>query len=139
MAGIGEAASVIAVIQISARVFSWCQEYIADVRDASKDVKRLSDGVYALVGVLKRIEGLDSAKLSNLDWLSQPGGQLERCKGHLDELAAKLYQGDGKGEMRRVGLRALKWHFSSKEIEKYLRIIDGHKAMLTLALTADQT
>ncbi|KAH0556011.1 hypothetical protein GP486_006046 [Trichoglossum hirsutum] len=139
MAGIGEVASIITVIQISTQVLSWCQEYIANVKGATTDVRRLGDGVNDLIGVLKRIEGLDLAQLSNLSWLSEPGGQLERCKGHLDELAAKLYQGDGKGQMRRVGLRALKWHFTSKEVEKYVKIIDGHKTMLTLALTADQT
>jgi Fungal N-terminal domain of STAND proteins len=138
MAGISEAASIIAIIQISAKVFSWCQEYIANVKDAAKDVKRLSDGVNALAGVLGRIEGLDSAKLSNLSWLSEPGGQLDQCKGHLDELAAKMYQEDRAG-MRCVGLRTLKWHFSSKEVEKYIRVIDRHKAMLSLALAADQT
>ena len=114
MAGIGEAASIAAIIQVSTQVFGWCQSYILSVKDARKDIQRLSAETVALVDVLTNIAVLDSARLANLGFLSKPGGQLERCKENLDELAAKLDPGDGKDVIRRVGFRALKWPFGSR-------------------------
>jgi hypothetical protein len=117
MAGIGEAASIIAVIQISAQVFGLCQSYILSVKDARKDAQRLTDSVLTLHDILERIEHLGeddpgSAKRTNLEILRKPGGQLEKCVECLGELCAKLNQGDG---MKRLGFR-LKWPFSSKEV-----------------------
>jgi hypothetical protein len=140
MAGIGEAASIIAVIQISTQVFSLCQGYILSVKDARKDAQRLTDSVLALHDVLEKIEHLGeddpgSAKLTNVEILRKPGGQLEKCMECLSELCTKLNPGDG---IRKLGFK-LKWPFSSKEVEKFVGIIGGHKATFTLALTADLT
>jgi hypothetical protein len=139
MAGVSETASILTIIQISTQVFSWCQDYILSVKYARKDAQRLSTETVALVDILQNIADLDRAKLPNVDLLNKPGGQLEQCKELLNQLATKLDPGDGKGPMKSLGLRALKWPFSSKEVEKYVRIIGEHKVSLSLAMNADQT
>lgn len=53
MAGLGEAASIISVVQIADRVLCLCGTYAAAVKDAKKDIERLAGEVEALQKVLK--------------------------------------------------------------------------------------
>jgi len=41
MAGIGEAASIIGVIQVTAQVVKLCGGYLSEVNDARQDIERL--------------------------------------------------------------------------------------------------
>jgi len=52
-------------------------------------------------------------------------------------LVAKLEAGQGKNKMKQFGLMALKWPFSSKDVEKLLTTIARNKATFNLALTVD--
>ena len=45
--------------------------------------------------------------------------------------------GEGESKMKRFGLRALKWPFLSKDIEKRLEVINDYKATFTLALSSN--
>ena len=143
MDGLSAAASVIAVIQISGRVFDLCRTYYLEVRDAREDIKRLRDEVTTLQDVLTNVADLaeapGSAKLSILGLLNQPDGPLQQCGTELQVLATKLELGQGKDKMKQFGLRALKWPFSSKDIDKAIKAIGRYKATFGLALTADQT
>lgn len=49
----------------------------------------------------------------------------------------QLEPGEGEVKIRRFGLRAFKWPFSSKDVDKRLQVINKHKATFTLALTSD--
>ena len=99
-----------------------------------------SDEVVALQDVLEKLadlsKGPGATKLPALDTLRKSGGQLERCVGCLNEVKEKLEEGDG---MRKMGFRALKWPFSSKEVDRFVKAIGEHKGLLNLALTVDQT
>ena len=135
------AASVIAVVQISGRVFDLCRTYYLEVKEARKDIQLLRDEVTSLQDVLTNVADLaedpDSAKLSILGLLNQPDGPVQQCQKDLAGLALKLETGQGKCKMKQFGLRALKWPFSSKDVEKLLTTIGRHKATFNLALTAD--
>lgn len=41
--------------------------------------------------------------------------------------------------MSQVGVRALKWSFTSKEAKKYINSLESYKQIYTLAFLADQT
>jgi ankyrin repeat domain-containing protein 50 len=141
MDGLSAAASVIAVIQMSVQVFNLCNDYFLAVKDARKDIKLLSDEVSSLHDVLENIaEMADSpsaAKLSTLDLLTKPDGPMELCQTELEMLKAKLDTGHGEGKMKRFGLRAWKWPFTSKDVKATLVIIGRQRDLLNLASTAD--
>jgi hypothetical protein len=139
MDGLSAAASVIAVVQVSRQVFDLCRTYYSEVKDARTDIQRLCDEVMSLQNVLTSVTHLASAKLPILDLLNQPDGPVQQCLTELIALAAKLNSGQGKDKMRQFGLRALKWPFSSKDVDKAITAIGRHKTTFTLALTADQT
>jgi hypothetical protein len=135
------AASVIAVVQISGQVFDLCRTYYLEVKEARKDIQLIRDEVISLQDVLTNVADLaedpDSAKLPILSLLNQPDGPVQQCQKDLAGLVAKLEPGQGKSKMKQFGLRALKWPFSSKDVEKLLATIGRHKATFNLALTAD--
>lgn len=56
MAGIGEAASIIAVIQVADRLLCLYSKYASAVEDAKTDLERLTSGVDALQKGLKSVE-----------------------------------------------------------------------------------
>ncbi|MCJ1437731.1 hypothetical protein MMC27_007118 [Xylographa pallens] len=132
-------ASIVAVIQISQQLFDLCQTYYKGVKNARNDIKRLRDEVTALSDVLTQISDLaDEPGADALATLDIIKGPLQSCGDDLSLLSQRLDPGHGK-EMKQFGFRALKWPFSTKEVEKTLAVIDRHKNMFTLALTADQT
>lgn len=141
MDGLSAAASVVAVIQISGHVFDLCRTYYSEVKEARKDIQRLRDEVTSLQDVLTNVADLadapSPAHLSILNLLNQVDGPVQQCQAQLTELAAKLEPGQGKNKMKQFGLRALKWPFSSKEVEKTVVTIGRHKATFGLALAAD--
>src|SRR4051794_12419507 len=120
MDGLSGAASVIAVIDISAKIFELCQTYVSAVKEARKDIQRLRDGVTSLQDVMTDVRDLaeDSSltRRSVFSRLNQQDGPVQQCKRDLERLVVQLEP--GKVEMRRFGLRAFKWPFSSKDIDK---------------------
>ncbi|KAF8518593.1 hypothetical protein JB92DRAFT_2902178 [Gautieria morchelliformis] len=58
LAGLGVAASVIAVVQLGETVISTCSAYGTTYKNASKDMKQLSDEIWRILVVLKAIHEL---------------------------------------------------------------------------------
>ncbi|KAH7309366.1 ankyrin repeat-containing domain protein [Rhexocercosporidium sp. MPI-PUGE-AT-0058] len=141
MDSLSGAASVIAVIDISAKIFELCQTYVSAVKEARKDIQRLRDGVTSLQDVMTDVRDLaeDSSfsTRSIFSHLNQHNGPVQQCERDLRRLVAQLELGEGESKMRQFGLRALKWPFSSKDIDRRLQIINDHKATFTLALSSD--
>jgi hypothetical protein len=141
MDGVSAAASVVAIIQISGQVFALCQSYYSGVKSAREDIGRLRDEVTSLQDVLTNIKDLadapGSAKLSILDLLNQPDGLIQQCATELKELKTKLDLGQGKDHMKQFGLRALRWPFNRKDVDKTISVIGRQKEIFNLALTAD--
>ena len=141
MDGLSGAASVIAVIDISAKIFELCQTYVSAVKEARKDIQRLRDGVTSLQDVMTDVKDLEedpsSSKRSVFSRLNQHNGPVQQCERDLRRLMAQLEVGDEEKKMRQFGLRALKWPFSTKDIDKRLQVINDHKATFTLAITSD--
>lgn len=142
MSGIGEAASVIAVIGLAEKVIKHSREYYREVKDARKDIQRLRDEVTTLQDVLTNIADLadssDPADLSTLHLVHGKDGLLQQSRTCLENLVSRLDPGHGKTLMKPFGMRALKWPLSSKDIQKYVAAIHEERMTFNLALTGDQ-
>ena len=139
---LGAAASVIAVIQISAKVFDICRKYYMEVKDARKDIQALRDEMISLQDVLINVADLADApgseNLAVLQLLEKADGPIQQCDDYLNVLLVKL-EGGRKEKMRQFGLRALKWPFSNQEVMNIIVMIERYKGTFNLTLNTDQT
>ena len=140
MDGLSAATSVVAVINISAKVATLCFQYSAAVKDAKEDIERLKKKVVDIKGVLEEWEQLlrrsDKTRLPATHKLKD---SLNGCFGQLQELEIQLEPGKTRKAMSRLGGRALKWPFKSKEIEKIIATLVKHEQTFFLSLQVDQT
>ena len=137
MDGLSGAASVIAVVDISAKIVSLCYQYSVTVKDAKNDVecikKKVDDVKRVLEGVKKLLDRPHKARLSTTYNLFM---SLEQCLRELGSLKSRL---ESSKAISRFGVRALKWPFTSKQVEKIVSSLEAHKHTFTLALQIDQT
>ncbi|KAI9767667.1 MAG: hypothetical protein M1840_005538 [Geoglossum simile] len=138
MSGVGEVASVIAIIQISKEVVTLCAKYYSGVKNAKKDRERLCEEVLVLVGVLEKVhESVMNQKAGSSSVLD--GSHIRKCLTELEAIKNKLDPGvnANRGLMRRLKLRSLAWPFTGKEAEEEISRLQGRKLTFSLALAAD--
>jgi hypothetical protein len=139
MAGLGEAASVIAVIDLAAKIGTLCFQYSREVAGARKDNSNLQRELSSIQDVFGKLHQLlqkpDSARLSTLPEISCA---LDDCEDQLKILDNKLDLGKTRKTLSRFGLQALKWPFQSKELEKIITRLGRCKQTINLALQVDQ-
>jgi hypothetical protein len=144
MDGLSGAASVTAVLDISAKIASLCYQYSVEVKHAKGDIERLHRKVNDTKNVLEKLQQLlekqDKSQLSTVRALPD---SLQRCLQELSELEAilqaKLVPSGRRIAMQRFGFRALKWPLTSKEVEKAVRNLEQYQHTFSLALQVDQT
>lgn len=144
MAGLETAASVIAVLELSAKVSSLCFHYYSAVKNAKSDIERLLEELDQLKANLEGAQQLlDSPNGARLKTSQQLCDGLSSCSSQLiklqRELEKKLRSGTTQKIMIRLGRSSLKWPFEHKEVDKILESLRGCRDMLTAALTVDQT
>jgi polyhydroxyalkanoate synthesis regulator phasin len=139
MEALGGAASVIAVIDISAKILSLCGQYISAVKNAKEDIERLSREVAAIQDVLNRVKelshGRDAAKLPTLAGLTK---EIDRLSSELVDLEGRLAPGKGRRFMKRLGMQDLKWPLKRGEVDRFITALERHKTTINLALNTDQ-
>jgi hypothetical protein len=137
---IGLAASVIAVIDLSAKVATLCFQYSTAVGNARADVahlqSRLNDLDACLRGVHRVLHGPNNQALPISRELID---SLDSCKSELAQVQNRLDPGKARKTMRRLGLRALKWPFDSKEVSGIVANLERYKQTIMLCLQVDQT
>jgi hypothetical protein len=139
MDGLSGAASVIAVIDISAKIASLCYQYSIAVQGAKSDIERIEKKVGDNKRVLERIkELLDGPRKARLPTTNGLFVSLKECLRELEELKERLEPRKTRKAMSRFGVRALKWPFSSKQVEKIVLSMEGYGQIFTLALQVDQ-
>ncbi|KAF2465020.1 uncharacterized protein BDR25DRAFT_346335 [Lindgomyces ingoldianus] len=139
MDGLSGAASVIAVIDISAKVASLCFRYSVAVRDAKGDIGRLQQKVTDIKNTLEKLQQLlDQQDKSQLSTTREMVDSLRECHRQLQELKAQLEPGRGRKTMQRVGFRALKWPFTSKQVERMVARLAEYEHTFSLGLQVDQ-
>lgn len=134
------AASAIAVIEISAKIAKLCFEYSVAVKDAKKDIERLQKKVSDLENILgdvnQLLDGRDTRRLLTAHKLAS---SREDCLRRLEELKTQLDSGKTHKPMGRAGARALKWPFTSKQVEKIVIDLEKYEQAFIRALEVDQT
>ncbi|RYP74430.1 hypothetical protein DL769_004007 [Monosporascus sp. CRB-8-3] len=137
---VGLAASVIAIVDLSAKVANLCLQYSAAVRNARADITclraRLDDLGTSLQGIQHLLDGRNSPELTTSRKLVD---SLDGCTSELGQLQSRLDPGKAHRAMRRFGLRALKWPFDSKEVSGIVSNLEHYKQTIMLCLQVDQT
>ena len=144
MDGVSSASSVIAVVELSAKVASLLFQYSTAVKNAKDDIQRLLGELEplseTLEGVRRLLDGPGGAKLETIQRFRI---SLEGCASQLTELELRLTatlrgkQGqDSKSArlMTRFGIRALKWPFDNKEINGIVNRMERYRDSLAAAL-----
>ncbi|KAI1512286.1 Ankyrin repeat domain protein [Pyrenophora tritici-repentis] len=128
-------ASIIAILQLSAKVLS----YLNDVKDASKD--RVACAVEAsnlhnlLFNLRFRLEEGDPSRpwYIAVQALAVKHGPLDQFKQALEMLQAKMTDG---GRLKKAG-EALMWKFKKEEIAEVLARMERLKTLVEIALQMD--
>jgi hypothetical protein len=140
MDGLSPAASTIAVIELSTKVVSLCAQYYTAVKNAKADITRLRGVVESLNSIVNDcrdlLDGQHGSKLESSRRLKQA---LNECSSDLERLENKLEPLRGRKTMSRLGIRALRWPFSSREVDRIIRQLDKSKEEVALAMQIDQT
>lgn len=140
MESLSAAASVIALIEISAKITSLCFQYSVSVKNAKKDIECLQGKVSNISNVFEQVQQL----LDGRDEMEPDlPGSLKECllqvEKQLKNLKTQLEPGKTRKAMSQIGVRALKWPFSRKEVEKLVASFESYEQICTLALLTDQT
>ncbi|KAF1828738.1 hypothetical protein BDW02DRAFT_206603 [Decorospora gaudefroyi] len=128
MAGLGEVASVIAVLQLSGKVV----DYVGKVRDASEDRKRLRDEIRACKRILQEIKD-DSDDFEEGDAWADTLKTLERLDGPLPRLQSTLAQVETRLRKESTLKSSLRWPFQERDVRKMIEAIEREKSLLLLA------
>ncbi len=125
MEGLGVAASIIAVVDLSAKVASLCFQYSKDVKHAKDDIVRLrrqvTDLGHASASVERLLDGPNGARLKASQQLLVA---IRDGRSQLQEVQETLRPQTASRAMSRLGLRSLKWPLQSKDIENRPAYLD---------------
>ena len=134
------AASFIAVIDLSTKIIALCFQYSTAVKDARKDIVRLQRKVSEIKDVFGQVRQLLDERDKTLPLATHDlSDSLKECLLQLEELRTQLEPGKTRKAMSRIGFRALKWPFTSKEVKKLVANLESYGQIYTLAFLTDQT
>ncbi|KAL6406364.1 vegetative incompatibility protein HET-E-1 [Ilyonectria robusta] len=140
MEGLGVAANVIAVVELSVNVIRQCAQYAQDVKHAKDDKARLSQEATHLHLALKNADSLlnspQGARLKGSRVLFVATGNSEAQLRRLDELLAS---GQTTKSGRKASLDAMTWPFQCKEVETLIHGLRRCTEAISSALQVDQT
>jgi hypothetical protein len=140
MEAIGVAANLIAVVDLSARIAKCCIQYSLEVKDAKADIMRVQTEVDNLEKVVSHVQRLISSPQSaHLTASEKMLDAVNDCLMQLKTLEEELAPSKTRKTMSRLGLRALKWPFKSKNVDKVIQDLERCKGAILLALQVDQT
>jgi hypothetical protein len=134
---LGVASSVIAVVDLSAKVISWCVQYAQDVSHAKEDKKRLAEELTRLnlasVNARNLLDGPHGSKLkaSHALYLA-----TVRSQSQLKRIEKQLAERNGQCK---ASFEALKWPFKSKDVLSVIQDIHQCTEAIYSALEVDQT
>ncbi|KAL6893443.1 hypothetical protein GGI43DRAFT_413354 [Trichoderma evansii] len=139
MEGLGIAANIIAVADLSAKLLSLFFQYSREVKNAKNDISRLSNEVKnfkkASASIQQLINGPHELKLQASRKLCDA---VDEGLLRLQELEQSLRPRRHQKAMSRAGIRALRWPFQSKDVERAIRDLAHSREAISLALQVDQ-
>ncbi|KAK2779211.1 hypothetical protein FQN52_002507 [Onygenales sp. PD_12] len=138
MEALGAAASVITIVEVSAKAATSCLKYINRVKASKVERKLLQDGVKSLLDTLndvaRLLDGPNSSKLSASQKLRQA---VHDCLPELQDLEKRLRPKKARKITFLARFRDLKWPFEGNEAERRLARIKECRETLSLALHID--
>jgi hypothetical protein len=132
---LGATASIIAILQLSAKVLS----YLNDVKDASKGRTQCTIEASNIHSLLTNLRFRLEERHGHQSWftavqaLDVENGPLDQFKQALETLQAKMTDG---GRLKKVG-EALLWKFKKEELDAILVRMDRLKTLIEIALQMD--
>ncbi|KAF9775390.1 hypothetical protein IL306_006501 [Fusarium sp. DS 682] len=140
---LGVASSVIAVVDISAKVLSLCFQYSREVKNAKDDIEKLCQEVAAFQATTKELKALlEGPRGRGLKASQELVSTIKDGFSTLRKLEQRLDQhqpSTSRKVMGRFGLRALKWPFESKDVKGTIEDLERCRGNISLALNIDQT
>lgn len=138
MAGVGEAAAILQLIQMSVQIVNSCYTYVQSARNAPIEITRTISEVNSLKGILEYLQRLvsdspNSQSVAALGSLMGPQGPFEASTVALEELAKKLKSLNEASAVR----RRLLWPIEASKFEEILQGLEKHKTLFILALAGD--
>lgn len=144
MEAVGAVASIVAIIDLSAKVASLCCRYATAVKNARSDIERLQQEVSLLKatfeGALQLVETPNDLRFQTSKRLRDG---LGGCSLQLKELEAVLEKWLSPGNTRKMmnwfNLRPLKWPFESKDVDGIIKTFEQYRDTMCGGLNVDQT
>lgn len=128
-------ASIIAVLQLSAKVLT----YLNDVKDAPRDRTQCAVEILNLCSLLYKLRDHVEKGDPMQPWytavqgLAVKNGPLDQFKQALETLQTKMTDG---GRLKKAG-EALVWKFKKEEVARILDRIERLKSLVEIALQMD--
>ena len=139
MDGLSAATSVVAVVEMSAKVGSLLFQYAKEVKSAGEDIARVQLQVDSLKNASESVQQLlDGPKSAELQASQKLRAALRDSKSQLEGLEQRLRPGKTRKAMSRFGVRALTWPFDSKEMENIIQDLETYAQTISLGLQVDQ-
>ncbi|KAJ3494094.1 hypothetical protein NLG97_g4300 [Lecanicillium saksenae] len=140
MEALGAASSVIAVLDLSAKVAKLCFQYSKEVKDAKESISRLREQATELGNITTSLQTLlNGPNGHTLKSSQQLGGALNNGASQLERVHETLQPKSARQALSRLGLRSLKWPFERIETEKLVEGLRQTTQTISLALQIDQT
>jgi len=142
MAEIGLAASIIAVIQITASVVKQAHKYGQSVKTASGDMARILDqlkDVERILGKLKDLVDRETKAGKPLDsWptlvcLNSPDSALEHCRLAMTALCVDLTPAEGFAKYT----QRARWPLTKKKVKQRLERVEKSKSIFLTLLNVE--
>ncbi|KAM6513857.1 hypothetical protein FALCPG4_015064 [Fusarium falciforme] len=134
------AASVIAIIDLSAKVAKLCSDYSTAVGNARADITRLQSQLGNLGECLQGARRLpNDPNNQSLAASRKLVDSIDGCTSELVQVQNRLDPGKARKAMRRFGLRALRWPFDSKEVSGIISNLERYSQTIMWCLQIDQT
>ncbi|KAF7536892.1 hypothetical protein G7054_g4190 [Neopestalotiopsis clavispora] len=145
MEALGGVGSIIAVVDLSAKILSLCSQYFKEVKNARNSIEDLQKAVTNIQTQHEKTRALLEGRMGFLLETSQELIKGHHgCKRELEDLKLTLEQNfntkNGSSKiMRKFGQRALKWPFEASTVHATARKLRGFQEDMTNGLIIDQT
>lgn len=137
---LGVASSIIAVVDLSAKVLSLSLQYSREAKNAKADIERLRKEVADFQTATEQVRHLvEGPRGQELEASRQLDSAIKDGHSTLEKLAQELRLSTSRKAMSRLGVRALKWPFESKAIEGTIQHLARCRGNILSGLNVDQT
>lgn len=136
---LGFLSSLIAVVELTGKVVSLCLKYSNKVKNARHDIERLQRAASELSAILKQVQSVFNGPNGEKFEVSRRlNSEIKDSLELLNKLKTKLEPQESHKATNLWKIRALKWPFTSIEVEAIVNDLEKHKNLISLALQVDQ-